>query len=148
MKKTPLNFLELYAVSKLCLWLLTKELAQYLDGTKVTVNAVHPGFVQSNITLGHRLSKYLGLGISPQDAASSLLACATSSAFEGVSGKFFDRHGKELKPPEPAQAELAKQLWERSCLWTGINRQKQVASTKPDAADGIFGTLFSRFERV
>lgn len=49
-KRTPLNFLELYAVSKLCLLLLTTELAQRLNRTNVTVNAVHPGFVWSNIS--------------------------------------------------------------------------------------------------
>ncbi len=139
-KKTPLNFLELYAVSKLCLLLLTMELARHLDDTNVTVNAVHPGFVQSNITLGHRLSKYLGLGLSPQDGASSLLACATSSAFEGVSGKFFDHQGKEMRLSDLAKdAELAKQLWERSLFWTGGDRQKLTTPTMPDAAAEIWG---------
>ncbi|WP_287526056.1 SDR family NAD(P)-dependent oxidoreductase [Okeania sp. SIO2C2] len=33
-KKTPLNFLELYSVSKLCLLLLTTELARQLENTK------------------------------------------------------------------------------------------------------------------
>ena len=130
-KKTPLNFLELYAVSKLCLLLLTMELERRLDETNVTVNAVHPGFVHSNITLGHRLSKYLGLGLSPQDAASNLLACATSSALEGVSGKFFDPQGKELELPDLAKdPELAKQLWERSFALDGRRRRETVNFNK------------------
>ena len=139
-QKTPINFLELYAVSKLCLLLMTRELARQLGDTNVTVNAVHPGFVQSNITLGHRLSKYLGLGISPADGASIVLACATSSDFEGVSGKFFDHQGKEMRLPDLVKdAELAKQLWERSRLWTGCDRQKDTISTGHDADSEIFG---------
>jgi NAD(P)-dependent dehydrogenase (short-subunit alcohol dehydrogenase family) len=140
LKKTPLNFLELYAVSKLCLLLLTMELVRHLGDTNITVNAVHPGFVQSNITLGHRLSKYLGLGLSPQDGASSLVACATSSAFEGVNGKFFNHQQKEMRLPELANdPELAKQLWERSCLWTGCGRPKPATPTKQDATAEIWG---------
>ena len=139
LKKTPLNFVELYAVSKLCLLLLTTELAQRLGDTNVTVNAVHPGFVQSNITLGHRLSKYLGLGLSPQDGAFSSLACATSDAFEGVTGRFFGHRGKEIRlPPLAKDAELMKQLWDRSWLWTGCDTKKNIASTQHHAA-GIWG---------
>ncbi len=139
-KKTPLNFIEMYAVSKLCLLLLTKELSRRLDDTNVTVNAIHPGFVQSNITLGHRLSKYLGLGLSTQDGASQLFTSATSSTLEGVSGKFFDHQGKEMRLPALAKdAELAKQLWERSWLWAGCDRQEQKISTVIDANTEIWG---------
>ena len=138
-KKTPLNFIELYAVSKLCLLLLTTELARRLSDTNVTVNAVHPGFVQSNITLGHRLSKYLGLGLSSQDGAFSSLTCATSDAFAGVSGRFFGHRGKEIRLPLLAKdAELMKQLWNRSWTWTGCDTQKNTASTQHHAA-GIWG---------
>lgn len=81
-KRTPLNFLKLYAVSKLCLLLLTRELSQRLNNSQVTVNAIHPGFVQSNITIWHRLSKYLGLGISSEAGAYSTLFCATSLDYQ------------------------------------------------------------------
>jgi len=123
-KRTPLKFMELYAVSKLCLLLLTAELARHLSDTKVSVNAVHPGFVHSNITLGHRLSRYLGLGVSLADGASGAIAIATDPIFENVSGKFCDRKGKEIKLPDIAKdTELAKELWERSLLWTGCQRK-------------------------
>ncbi len=125
-QKTPLNFLELYALSKLCLLILTQELTRRLENTHVTVNAIHPGFVQSNITLGHRLSKYLGLGISPQQSALGLLTCATSSAWASAKGKFFDHEQNEIELPALAQdPQVARQLWERSCLWTGLNRYNE-----------------------
>jgi NAD(P)-dependent dehydrogenase (short-subunit alcohol dehydrogenase family) len=121
-KKTPLNFLELYAVSKLSLLLLTFQLARLLKKTKISVNALHPGFVQSNITLAHRLSRYLGLGVSLADGAHGIIACATSSIFSDVSGKFCDRQGQEIMLPQLAKdVKLAQELWEKSLVWTGCN---------------------------
>ncbi|MEQ9668889.1 SDR family NAD(P)-dependent oxidoreductase [Coleofasciculus sp. G2-EDA-02] len=137
-RKTPLNFLELYSLSKLCLLVLTKELERRLENTNVTVNAIHPGFVQSNITLPHRLSKYLGIGISPQESASGLLSLANSSAFADVKGKFFDYKQNEIELPDLAKnTELAQQLWEQSCLWTGYNRYNPTTTPEHDNAAGI-----------
>jgi NAD(P)-dependent dehydrogenase (short-subunit alcohol dehydrogenase family) len=137
-KETPLNFIELYNQSKLCLLLLTRQLAQKL--TNVTVNAVHPGFVQSNITISHRLSKYLGLGISPQKGAYSSLLCATSPEFELITGKFFDQTGKEITLPILAQNnDLCQELWEKSLFWTGCNQRVEKESINYDGTDEIWG---------
>ncbi|MEM7590666.1 MAG: SDR family NAD(P)-dependent oxidoreductase [Cyanobacteria bacterium P01_A01_bin.83] len=134
-KKTPINFLELYTLSKLCLLILTQELTKRLESTNVTVNAIHPGFVQSNITLGHRLSKYLGLGISPQQSALGLITCATSSVKDSVKGKFFDHKQKEIElPPLAKDTKIAQQLWKRSCIWTGLNRYNPTKSLKHNIA--------------
>ena len=139
-KKTPLNFLKLYAVSKLCLLLLTKELSQRLNNSQVTVNAIHPGFVQSNITIWHRLSKYLGLGISPEAGAYSTLVCTTSPDYQNITGKFLDRHTQEIPLPKVAQnQELSQQLWERSLLWAGCNQQQNAKKINYDGTDGIWG---------
>ncbi|NEP06877.1 MAG: SDR family NAD(P)-dependent oxidoreductase [Okeania sp. SIO2G4] len=139
-KKTPLNFLELYSVSKLCLLLLTTELARQLENTNVTVNAVHPGFVQSNITIWHSLSKYLGLGISPEKGANSTLFCAQSSQLKNISGKFFDSQNQEITLPKIAtDIHLAKQLWERSLLWSGCQNTKTNETINYDNFSGISG---------
>ncbi|MEH1977935.1 SDR family NAD(P)-dependent oxidoreductase [Nostoc sp.] len=139
-KKTPLNFIKLYAVSKLSLLLLTRELSQRLNNSQVTVNAIHPGFVQSNITIWHRLSKYLGLGISSEAGAYSTLICATSPDYQNVSGKFLDSHTQEILLPKVAQnQELSEQLWERSLLWAGCNQQQKTKKINYDGADEIWG---------
>lgn len=124
-KKTPLNFLKLYSVSKLCLLLLTTELARQLNNTNVFVNAVHPGFVGSNITVFHRLSKYLGLSISPEDGAYSTLFCANYSQSKDITGKFFNSQAQEIALPKIAtNIDLGKKLWEKSLIWTGCQEKK------------------------
>ncbi|MEO1374505.1 MAG: SDR family NAD(P)-dependent oxidoreductase [Cyanobacteria bacterium J06635_10] len=132
-KKTSLNFLELYAQSKLCLLILTQELTRRLENSNVTVNAIHPGFVHSNITFGHQLSKYLGLGISPTQSALGLLTCASSCSETGMKGKFFDYKHNEIELSALAKdTKVAQQLWQRSCLWTGCNRYKSTTKKKYD----------------
>ncbi|MGK7955023.1 MAG: SDR family NAD(P)-dependent oxidoreductase [Crocosphaera sp.] len=139
-KKTPLNFLEVYAVSKLCLLLLTAKLTNKFSRTGLTVNAVHPGFVQSNITIWHRLSQYLGIGLSPEEGAFSPLFCATSPDLDGISGKFFDSKTQEIPLPSLAQSkEKIEELWERSLIWTGLNSHKSFMTADYHAEDGIFG---------
>ncbi|NEO70086.1 SDR family NAD(P)-dependent oxidoreductase [Moorena sp. SIO3H5] len=137
-KKTPFNFMELYALSKLCLLVLTQELTRRLENTNVTVNSIHPGFVHSNITWMHRLSKYLGLGISPQESALGLVTFATSSTLAGVKGKFFDYKQNEIKLPELVKdTNVAQELWKRSCLWTGYNRDKSTKTQNNNDAAGV-----------
>ncbi|HEY9811511.1 MAG TPA: SDR family NAD(P)-dependent oxidoreductase [Halomicronema sp.] len=137
-KPTPLNFIELYNQSKLCLLLLTQQLSRNL--TNVTVNAVHPGFVQSNITIGHRLSKFLGLGISTKKGAYSSLLCTTSPEFELITGKFLDKKGKEINLPFLAQNnDLCQELWDKSLQWTGGHQSVEKKRINYDGNDEIWG---------
>ncbi|WYL99322.1 MAG: SDR family NAD(P)-dependent oxidoreductase [Gloeotrichia echinulata CP02] len=139
-KKTSLNVIKHYAISKLCLLLLTQELSQKLNNSQVTVNAIHPGFVQSNITIWHRLSKYLGLGLSPEAGAYSTLVCATSPDYQNISGKFFDSQNQEIALPKIAQnQEILNQLWERSLLWTGCNQKQNLRQINNYDDDGTHG---------
>jgi|GEM_PF-19264 len=139
-KRTPFNFLNLYAVSKLCLLLLTQELSQRLNNLQVTVNAIHPGFVQSNITIWHHLSKYLGLGISLEAGAYSTLVCATEPDYQNISGKFLDSQSKKIPLPKIAQnPEILQELWERSLFWTGCHQQQNVQKINYDGNDNICG---------
>ncbi len=139
-KRTPFNFIKSYAVSKLCLLLLTKELCQRLNNPLVTVNSIHPGFVQSNITIWHHLSKYLGLGITPEAGAYSILVCSTSPDYQNISGKFLDNQTQEISLPKIAHnQEILQQLWERSLLWTGCNQQQNIQKINYDGTDSIWG---------
>ncbi|MBP0017318.1 MAG: SDR family NAD(P)-dependent oxidoreductase [Cyanobacteria bacterium SBLK] len=140
-KKTPMNFLQLYAISKLCLLLLVRELSEKCQDSSLSISAIHPGFVQSNITIWHRLSKYIGIGVSPEQGAYSALFCATSAHLEGISGKFFDRKAREIELPKLAQSQiLSQELWERSLEWTGLNNGKSKIINNYDSEDEIFGS--------
>jgi NAD(P)-dependent dehydrogenase (short-subunit alcohol dehydrogenase family) len=66
-----------------------------LHGTSITVNAVHPGIVRTQMMLGapglFRVLSYLSLpfAISPHEGAATPVYLATSPEAEGVSGKYF-----------------------------------------------------------
>jgi NAD(P)-dependent dehydrogenase (short-subunit alcohol dehydrogenase family) len=108
-----------YGQSKLANVLFTAELADRLKGTQVTVNALHPGFVKTEIgnkdtqwysklfwTLATKLA-----AISVEDGAKTSIYLASSPDVKGVSGKYFDK----CKEKEPAALSkdkaLQKELW-------------------------------------
>ena len=84
-----------YGKSKLCNILFTYELARRLEGTGITVNALHPGLVQTNIArnnglLGRVVNFFIGTrGVDADKGAETLVHLASSREVEGVTGKFF-----------------------------------------------------------
>ncbi|MFP4550294.1 MAG: SDR family oxidoreductase [Spirochaetales bacterium] len=114
-----------YAQSKIANILFVRELASRLGGSSVTVNALHPGAVSTNIASSRRGSQHLLRRIlqavarpflrTPEKGAETLIYLATSSEVAGVSGNYYD----DKKPVEPsAQArddQAAERLWRESC---------------------------------
>lgn len=86
-----------YANSKLLMLLFTIKLASRLKETPVTVNAVHPGVVRTQMMLRapgiFRVAAYLALPFarSAQQGAATSVHLASSSDITGVSGKYFVR---------------------------------------------------------
>jgi retinol dehydrogenase 12 len=107
-----------YAASKLFVVMSSIELAERLRGTNVTVNAVHPGIVRTQMMLGapglFRALSYLALpfALSPQEGAATSVYLATSPAAEGVSGKYF-ASGKAVAVRNPSNTPQNREL-----LWT------------------------------
>src|SRR3989442_1106215 len=101
--------------------LLTCQLAKRLRGTGVTVNALHPGDVATNIWSGapswsqpiFAIAKRL-LMISPEEGARKITYLAASPEVEGWTGLYFEKN----RPTPPSQLAredgLAARLWTES----------------------------------
>lgn len=107
-----------YGQSKLANVLFTLELAQRLKSTTITVNAVRPGVIPTNLgrhlpqwqvwalkTLGRPFTKTI-----PQGAATTCYV-ATSPVLSQVSGYFFEHCNPHRPGGHTENAELAKKLW-------------------------------------
>ena len=121
------GILRAYARSKLCNILFTRELARRLEGTAVTVNALHPGTVATHIWDGApgwarpvlELSKWLFM-ISPARGGKRIAYLAMSQEVDGESGRYFEKNCIK-KPSRQARDEaLAKRLWDESLRMTGL----------------------------
>jgi NAD(P)-dependent dehydrogenase (short-subunit alcohol dehydrogenase family) len=108
-----------YGKTKLANIYFTRELARRLDGTDVTANALHPGFVASRFardgdtgTLGN-VAMVLGrpFAISPEKGARTSIYLASSPDVADVSGAYFYKC-REVQPSTAARDdEAARRLW-------------------------------------
>jgi len=114
-----------YGRSKLMNILFTRELARRLEGTRVTANAMHPGFVRSGFgqnTPGV-LAKLIKVGQvfarTPERGARTLVYLATSPEVEGVSGKYFHDERESRTSPAARDMGVARRLWDVSMQLAG-----------------------------
>jgi len=107
-----------YGASKLANILFTYELARRLHGTGVTVNAVHPGFVDSNFQRAAGLNMHGQL--TPEQGADTQIWLATSKEVEGVTGKYFVRRRETRSSKESYDPQTARRLWEVSAEMVGL----------------------------
>jgi retinol dehydrogenase-12 len=122
------NPIDAYMQSKICNVLFTRELAKRLAGTKVTVNALHPGVIKTE--LGRYLVDTYGLIAVPlqvllypiilwvfksvPQGAQTSIHCAVSEELNNVSGCYFsDCKQKDILPHGFNQRDAAR-LWEQS----------------------------------
>lgn len=121
-----------YAQSKLANILFTRELANRLKGTGVTVNAVHPGIVDTEITrhlfLYNNFFTLLFLKPfawpfirAPVQGAQTILYAALDPSLTDVSGCYFDNCKIEDVSGNAKNDDLAKWLWKVSEKWTKLN---------------------------
>jgi retinol dehydrogenase-12 len=86
-----------YRASKQAGRMLTWGLAERLEGTPVTANALNPGYVLTNLTtgVGGLLKLAVALtrfrAVPPLDGADTAIWLAASPEVEGVSGQFFSK---------------------------------------------------------
>ncbi len=118
-----------YQRSKLANIMFTAALARRLEGTSVTANSLHPGFVRSRFGKdnGGLFALILGIGmrfgaISVEKGAETPIYLASSPAVEGVTGKYF-ADCKQKTPSAAARDEAAQErLWAVSETLTAGSR--------------------------
>lgn len=109
-----------YGRSKMANILFTYELAEKLKGFNVTVNAVHPGVVKTNIyETVHGFPRFLiGLMmpffLSPRESAERILPLMYSDKFNNISGKYFVNSKDTLTKKGSYDLDLRKKLWDIS----------------------------------
>ena len=109
-----------YGRSKLCNVLFTYELARRLEGSGVTVNALHPGLVRTSIArnngiLGRVANFFIAVrGVDATRGAETLVYLASSPDVETVTGKFFIDRRTVPSSPLSYDVDLAAGLWDLS----------------------------------
>ena len=139
-RRSQLNFKDLqnrrgysgfpvYAKSKLCNLLFTRQLARRISGTGVTANCLHPGFVATRFgdqsggitSVFVKLAKPVG-AISPEEGTKTILYLATSPQVGDVSGEYFYECKIDTPSTEARNDRDAIKLWELSAEISGVGQ--------------------------
>jgi NAD(P)-dependent dehydrogenase (short-subunit alcohol dehydrogenase family) len=121
------NGMAAYGRSKLANLLFTRELSRRLEGTRITVNAVHPGSVRTGFGMNNEPSflKTLFGWVRPflrspeQGADTSIWACSAPE-LEGVTGAYFADRRTRRTHRNARDDAAARRLWDVSAKLTGI----------------------------
>ena len=114
--------LRAYAASKLANIYFTRELARRLGEGDVTVYAVHPGTVRTELGGDGELTGLEGVGwwvvkrflMSPSKGAAPIVLLATAADISAPSGAYFKRMKREHLSGAAADGDAARRLWEIS----------------------------------
>lgn len=106
-----------YAQSKLAIVLFTKTLGRKLRGSGITVNALHPGVIETKLALGplqltNSFFRWLFMlkMESPRDGAKRIMYLATSPEVTNVSGEYFEKNKIVKLPRELTDETVVNQL--------------------------------------
>lgn len=115
-----------YKRSKLANLLFCYELARRLTGRGITANALHPGFVATEIGVRNRLMpgfvwRLASLAaIAPEEGAQTSIYLATSAEVAGVSGRYFIRCAPAESSAASHDRVAEERLWAISEDLTGL----------------------------
>jgi NAD(P)-dependent dehydrogenase (short-subunit alcohol dehydrogenase family) len=118
--------LKAYGRSKCANVLFTYALARRLEGSHVTANTLHPGFVATGMGSNNgALVRFfarlvMSTGISPEEGARTIVYLASSREVEGVSGGYFHQQKPGRSDVYTYEIENQEKLWEISAKMTGV----------------------------
>jgi NAD(P)-dependent dehydrogenase (short-subunit alcohol dehydrogenase family) len=97
------------------------QFSSYFQGSKVTINAMHPGDVKTNMGENngniYKFFKHLIINPSARSpilSAQALYYLGVSDEMEHVSGKFYNFTTEETPAPHALDVGVAEKLWEKS----------------------------------
>lgn len=118
-----------YGAAKTAQLLSMLSFSDEFSGSGVTINAMHPGNVKTNMgqdngklyrwikkTLIDRTAK------SPEISAEALYFLGVDKSVKGASGKFFNLTTEEVPAPPALDREAAERLWDVSLELGGLQR--------------------------
>jgi NAD(P)-dependent dehydrogenase (short-subunit alcohol dehydrogenase family) len=103
-----------YCQSKLANVLFTKALARRLAGTGVTVNAVHPGVVATELTRAYPrpiIALWQLFLLTPAQGAECSLYVASAPELSEISGQYFERSRVKDASREACDQAAQEKLW-------------------------------------
>lgn len=114
--------MNVYCHSKLANVLFIRELAKRLDGSGVTANAAHPGWVRSSFAMDGDTTGAIGFGmrvirplqISPKRGARTSVYLATSPDVADKTGMYWVRSKPGHMSRHARDAAAAERLWDES----------------------------------
>jgi NAD(P)-dependent dehydrogenase (short-subunit alcohol dehydrogenase family) len=131
-----------YGQSKLANVLFALQLGEFLKGTRITVNSVHPGVINTEIDRnmngfmqrGFAVISALGYGKSIEEGAATSCFVATSPLLGATSGKYFENCNAVTIVGEGHlhDAAMAEKLW---AVTEDLTRDYLVSHRGPDLND-------------
>ena len=112
---------DIYKRSKLANVMFTYELAKRIEGTGITANCLHPGFVSTNFGKNNnflwrnviRVAMWL-TAISVKDGAKTSIHLACSDEVKDITGRFFANSQIKKGSSKAKNEEHNRKLWELS----------------------------------
>jgi NAD(P)-dependent dehydrogenase (short-subunit alcohol dehydrogenase family) len=113
-----------YGRSKFANVLFSYELARRLEGTGISVNALHPGWVATNIArnIGILARLFMPLiqinALKPVEGAKTSLCLATSPDLQEITGRFYINCEEVKSDPRTYDQDAQSRLWQISAEMT------------------------------
>jgi retinol dehydrogenase 14 len=128
LQSTKFSSFGAYSMSKLANVIFTYSLAKRLEGTGVTVNALHPGNVATGFgdnsksaVMRFIYSVIKRFSITPESGADTAVYLASSPDVAGKTGGYYEKRKLKRSNPVSYDAAVQERLWLESAKLTGLS---------------------------